>query len=738
MAVDIQWVNFDVVQGGGALASAMKRDSSGVDFALSAGAYVAPFLDSLNPGGLAAMDVVVPPGAAIKIQMYAEGSTQVIAPTTLGGGTYSATQLTMTASGTPTWDIPPGRALRCWCVSATGGTFHLSPLRLASAPVGTPYWWGPATLGGTASLPSPDTADPRGAWELPATAGLTLIGTKAWTGAKTFTVPFYRTGAGTINAKITATTGTATLVTADGATVNGDGSLTIPADTHLFPSWTATDGATLTLTKGAGYGYAFYGPLYLDETVVPPTPPPTITKIIPTSGPDTGGTSVDIIGTDLTGATAVDFGGNPGTGLTVDPSGGLATVTSPAHTAGPAPVTITTPAGTSNAATFLFTPPSLPVIKGFTPVTGEETGGTRVVMGGDGIPDVTEVTFGGTPGTDLVIDPAGYLGVTTPVHTPGSVEVRVTNPIGTSSPVGPYPFTFTATQPPLVSQVYPTGGTERGGTQVLLSGIRLADVTEVTFGGVPGTNIFHGGDTSLLVTSPVGSPGTVDLVATNPIGSSNSVNWTYTPTLAPVIDLGTPDEGYNTGGTVVSLTGKNFLGVSEVTFDGLPGVNLFVPSDDVLIVTAPPHAAGQVSILATSPSGVSLPFDWTYISTDGLPDIYGIVPSSGPKTGGTEITLIGKGFVGLTSITIEGKECFRVTVLSDTEATCVTTSNPVGSAQVIATNSKGASPPANFTYFEAEGGTGIDNLGAGGIIFQSLKLFKKVDITIRMPDLRKP
>jgi hypothetical protein len=87
---------------------------------------------------------------------------------------------------------------------------------------------------------------------------------------------------------------------------------------------------------------------------VPPTPPPTITKLIPTAGPDTGGTLVDIIGTDLTGATAVDFGGAPGTGLTVDPSGGLATVTSPAHTAGPAPVTITTPAGTSAAETFTF------------------------------------------------------------------------------------------------------------------------------------------------------------------------------------------------------------------------------------------------------------------------------------------------------------------------------------------------------------------------------------------------
>jgi hypothetical protein len=65
MAVDIQWANFSLVPSGGATlqaASALKRDSSGVDFALAPGAYVAPFLDSLNPGGLAAMDVVVPPG----------------------------------------------------------------------------------------------------------------------------------------------------------------------------------------------------------------------------------------------------------------------------------------------------------------------------------------------------------------------------------------------------------------------------------------------------------------------------------------------------------------------------------------------------------------------------------------------------------------------------------------------------------------------------------------------------
>lgn len=529
MAVDIQWANFGLVSGGGGWANALKRDPSGADFTLAPDAYAAPFLDSLNPGGLAAMDVVVPPGAAIKIQMYVPGSTQVVAPTTLGGGTYSGSQLTMTASGTPTWDIPPGRALRCYCVSATGGTFHLSPLRLASAPVGTPYWWGPATLGGTASLPVSDIADPRGAWVLPATSGLTLIGTKAWTGAKTFTVPFYRTGAGTINAKITATTGTATLVTADGATVTGDGSLTIPADTHLFPSWTATDGATLTLTKGAGTGYAFYGPLYLDETVVPPTPPPSITKLIPTSGPDTGGTTVDIIGTDLTGATAVDFGGTAGTGLTVDPSGGLATVTSPAHTAGPAAVTITTPAGTSNAETFTFEAPpvvTVPVIYGALPVSlcadvsDSEQALIPIIFP---VTDVVSAEVGGVDaGVVGVLDIYGvsYVLMGAPSLPPGTYDLVLTNSAGSSDP---YPIEYIDCEgcppDPTVVAVFP--GAALPGATIQIVGTNLTGAT-VTMCGEPVSILSNDGNIITVVVPPGCPDGDTTITVTTPDGETTA------------------------------------------------------------------------------------------------------------------------------------------------------------------------------------------------------------------------
>lgn len=441
---DYPWVNLGLISGAGAYATSAKIDSSGADFALGASAYIGLFLGALNPGGVGAMDVVVPPGGTIKIQMYSPGSLQVIAPTTLGGGTYSGSQLTMAANGTPTWDIPPGRALRCYATSSSGGTFHFSTLRLPTPPPGTPYWWGPATLGGTA-VPGFVPEDPRGVWVLPAaTPGQTLIGSKAWTGTETVTVPFYRTGTGTINAKLTAATGTATLITADGAAVNGDGSLTIPADTHLFPSWTATDGATLTLTKGAGGGHAFYGPAYVTTTV--PAPPPSIASLVPTTGTDAGGTTVNVIGSAFTGdATSVTFDGTPGTGLTVV-SDALIEVTSPAHAAGAVDVTVTTADGTDTLIDgYSFTGAGVPTITSATPTEGPTTGGTSVLLVGTDLAAVTGVTFDGTtvpPSTVLdtaviATSPSGAEGVTTLTVTDGAATSNDLAWEYTEAPPGP-------------------------------------------------------------------------------------------------------------------------------------------------------------------------------------------------------------------------------------------------------------------------------------------------------------
>ncbi|MFC1910514.1 Ig-like domain repeat protein, partial [Chloroflexota bacterium] len=76
------------------------------------------------------------------------------------------------------------------------------------------------------------------------------------------------------------------------------------------------------------------------------TAAPTVTGISPTSGPEAGGSSVTITGTNLSGATAVDFGTSAAASFSVD-SATQITATSPAGT-GTVDITITTPGGTSD------------------------------------------------------------------------------------------------------------------------------------------------------------------------------------------------------------------------------------------------------------------------------------------------------------------------------------------------------------------------------------------------------
>jgi hypothetical protein len=82
---------------------------------------------------------------------------------------------------------------------------------------------------------------------------------------------------------------------------------------------------------------------YYSMAYVPP--PPTVTGVSPAEGPQAGGTSVTVTGTELIGATAVKFGSSDATSFTVNSESSI-TAVSPAGT-GTVDVTVTTPAGTS-------------------------------------------------------------------------------------------------------------------------------------------------------------------------------------------------------------------------------------------------------------------------------------------------------------------------------------------------------------------------------------------------------
>lgn len=377
--------------------------------------------------------------ATPRFQLYGSGGvsgTVFYYATDLDGGSYNGSSLEAPvgqAVWQPTFNVT-GNHTEILASFVTGGdptAFKLlDAVSTIPAPSGAKRRGWKVGLGTTTASVPQAVQMTDGPWLSSEAAGKTFAAyTPLDAAVSTVTVPMVATG-GNLTVRATSSA-TISLVSLGGATDNGDGSITVPGATQCYPAWSASNDLTLAMTKAsAGQYRVSYSPFYVDT----PPPLPSIVKLIPASGPETGGTPVDIVGTDLTGATAVDFGGTAGVGLTVDPSGNLATVTTPAHTAGPAPVTITTPAGTSAAETFLFTPPGAPTLTGIDPTEGPETGGTTALLTGTNLAGTIGVDFGGSPATIITVTDTAIL-VTTPAHAAGTVNVTATDGTTTTDPL---------------------------------------------------------------------------------------------------------------------------------------------------------------------------------------------------------------------------------------------------------------------------------------------------------------
>ncbi len=169
-----------------------------------------------------------------------------------------------------------------------------------------------------------------------------------------------------------------------------------------------------------------------------------------------------------------------------------------------------------------------PTITSVTPSSGPEGGFTNVTLGGTGFTGTTSVTFGGVNAMSFVVNSGSSISATTPAGTNGnSVDVVVTDADGSDTETNGY--TYTANAVPNISSVSPNSGAAAGGVTVTVSGSNVLGVTDVTFGGVSGSNLTLVDNTSLTVDTPAGL-GAVDVVATNSTGSDTIVGgYTHIP-----------------------------------------------------------------------------------------------------------------------------------------------------------------------------------------------------------------
>ena len=115
-----------------------------------------------------------------------------------------------------------------------------------------------------------------------------------------------------------------------------------------------------------------------------------------------------------------------------------------------------------------------PAVDTVTPNTGPTSGGTVVTLTGCGFIGTTAVNFGATPATSFTVNSDTKITATSPAHAPGTVDVTVTTPGGTSPAQPGDQFTYSSgTTGPCatVSLSASPASPQRSGTQIVLTAV---------------------------------------------------------------------------------------------------------------------------------------------------------------------------------------------------------------------------------------------------------------------------
>lgn len=171
---------------------------------------------------------------------------------------------------------------------------------------------------------------------------------------------------------------------------------------------------------------------------------------------------------------------------------------------------------------------------------------------------------------------------------------------------------------------------------------------------------------------------------------------------APVITFVEPDRGPVSGGTNVSIRGKNFKSGAGVYFGRNKGVDVHFLNSSELGVKSPPGSKGSVDVSVTNPDGKTAVFKngFTYEESPA-PKILSVKPDRGVVEGGTAVSINGSDFQSRARVYI-GNECSDVQFVSSSELHCKTTAHKKGVVDVVVKNPDGQQDIllGGFTYYE--------------------------------------
>jgi alpha-tubulin suppressor-like RCC1 family protein len=266
---------------------------------------------------------------------------------------------------------------------------------------------------------------------------------------------------------------------------------------------------TVDVTVTTPYGKSATGPGDRFTYV----PPPAVTGVEPSAGPEAGGTTVTVAGIGFEEVSAVKFGTAAATRVEVISANSLR-ATAPVGV-GSVDITVATPNGTSAAGApdrFMYVAP--PTVTKLKPATGPAGGGTPVTITGTNLSTTSAVQFGSVAATGVRVNSATSVTATAPAQAAGTVDVTVTTAGGTSAAGTGDKFKYT----PTITSVVPNTGSRLGGATVTVTGRGFAigeTGTKIKFGSLQGLKENCSSSTQCTVVSPPSATtGTVDVRAT--------------------------------------------------------------------------------------------------------------------------------------------------------------------------------------------------------------------------------
>ncbi len=253
-----------------------------------------------------------------------------------------------------------------------------------------------------------------------------------------------------------------------------------------------------------------------------------------------------------------------------------------------------------------ITPPS-PTVTNLSTAIGSDAGGDALTISGTNFNAGARVVLGshvyvdGQIGGCTVVD-SQTITLTTAATSGGTYDVVV---IDASGEEGRAASAFQFISIPIISTVFPHGGSALGGTVMVIDGGSFLPGLQVRIDGVVQPQVTVDSSTRLhVITEPgiVGGPYLVEVE--NPNNEIATSAFSYSASSDPAVLAVSPPVGKPSGGTSVTITGSNFDANSTVMFGadpatGLGGVaaaSVNLVDANTLVATTPSHSAGTVAV----------------------------------------------------------------------------------------------------------------------------------------------